>query len=136
MVIAVLLYINLQRIDGKIDENGKFALNGNQLKLDYIWGQLMIKVNFLLFYNICIIIINAMLKGKKLANSKGNAWNGSKTGASISGLKATVGPESHQYVFATEGFAISGDQCRKDNFPFPGTIVFYYEVTVSVGFGW
>jgi hypothetical protein len=73
-----------------------------------------------------------MVKSKKLANSKGIVWSGTKTKASISefGLKAT-GNGDYQYVFATEGFAVSGKQCRKDNFPFPGTIVFYYEVTVT-----
>jgi hypothetical protein len=59
-------------------------------------------------------------KGKKPANLKANVWNGLKTKVSISefGLKAT-GNGSYQYVFATEGFAISWEKCRKDNFPFP-----------------
>jgi hypothetical protein len=69
-----------------------------------------------------------------LANPKGIAWNGLKTAASISefGLKATnTNDTGYEYVFATEGYAISGDQSRKDSFPSPGTIAFYYEVTAS-----
>jgi hypothetical protein len=78
-----------------------------------------------------------LLKGKKLANPKGIVWNGLKTKASISdfGLKVTTTDETYQYVFASEGFAISGEQCRKDNFPYTGNIVFYYEVTVTIGSG-
>jgi hypothetical protein len=32
-----------------------------------------------------------------------------------------------QHVFADKGFAISGEDCRKDKFP--GTILYYFEVT-------
>jgi hypothetical protein len=65
---------------------------------------------------------------------KGIVWSGSRTGASISkyGLKATNRGFLGQYVFATEGYPISVEQCRKDNFPFPETIVFYFEVTITI----
>jgi hypothetical protein len=36
------------------------------------------------------------------------------------------------HVFAEKGFAISGALCRKDNFP--GTIMYYYEVTHMASF--
>jgi hypothetical protein len=75
-------------------------------------------------------------KSKLLANPKGSVWNwnGIKMRASIAeyGLKATIA-NGHEYVFATEGYAISGEQCRKDNFHFTGTIVFYFEVTITSG---
>jgi hypothetical protein len=64
-------------------------------------------------------------KGKKVfANPKGNVWNWLKTRANISecGLKAT-GDGTWQFVYALEGYAITGEQCRKENFHFPGTIV-------------
>jgi hypothetical protein len=31
-------------------------------------------------------------------------------------------------IYAMEGFQISGEHCRKDNFP--GTICYYYEVKI------
>jgi hypothetical protein len=116
----------------EMDENGKRAIDGIQMKLDYMWDQLRIKVNYLLFHNILVLLMK-FFKGKMLANPKGIAWSGLKTKASISefGLKATV--VGYQFVFTTEGFATTGDHCRKDNFPFPGTILFYYEVTAT---GW
>jgi hypothetical protein len=68
---------------------------------------------------------------RKFANRKGNAWNPLKTEASISefGLKATTA-EVSQCIFAKEGYDISAE-CRTDNFHFPGTIYFYYEVTIT-----
>jgi hypothetical protein len=77
-----------------------------------------------------------LFKSKILANSKGLVWNGLKTKVSISeyGLKATNNnPHGGQFVFATEGYAISGAQSR--NLPFPGTIFFYFEVTFTTA-GW
>jgi hypothetical protein len=76
-----------------------------------------------------IIIAIVLFKGTILANPKGIVWNQSKTKARISewGLKAGNPGGGGHWVFATEGYAISG------NFPSSGTIVFYFEVTMS---GW
>jgi hypothetical protein len=74
-----------------------------------------------------------LFKSKILANPKGIVWDGSKTTkASISecGFKANTGC-GWGVAIATEGYAISGEHWRKENFPFPGTILFYYEVTTS-----
>jgi hypothetical protein len=73
------------------------------------------------------------LKSKIVANPKGIVWNGANTAAVISkcGLKVSGNREDEEWVFATEGYAISWEQCRKDNFQFPGTIVYYFEVTTS-----
>jgi hypothetical protein len=76
------------------------------------------------------------LKSKILANPKGNVWK-LKAGVSISecGLKAISLNITGQYVFATEGFNITGKHCQKENSQYPGTIVFYYEVTFTTS-GW
>jgi hypothetical protein len=56
---------------------------------------------------------------------------GTKNEATISedGLKANSTAEQNrrQFVFAEKGFAISGEDCRKDKFP--GTIIYYFELT-------
>jgi hypothetical protein len=76
--------------------------------------------------------IITIFKGKIVANPRGIVWDGSNTAASISecGLKAINNTDDSQWVFATEGYAISGEQCRKENFP--GTIVYYFEVTTNL----
>jgi hypothetical protein len=77
-----------------------------------------------------------LLQTKRLINSKGIRWNGAKSEAKISwdGLKARIRSDWFpfyfsywQYVFANKGFVISEAYSRKDNFP--GTIVYYFEVT-------
>jgi hypothetical protein len=62
----------------------------------------------------------------------GNVWNKLKTNAVISkcGLKA-ASDAYDQYVFALEGHAIAVEHFRKDYIQFCGTILFYYEVTLS-----
>jgi hypothetical protein len=79
--------------------------------------------------------MHLLFKSKILANPKGIVWNRSKTDASISecGLKATNTRRGWAFVIAMEGYAISGEHCRKENFQFPGTIIFYYEVTTTSG---
>jgi hypothetical protein len=76
-----------------------------------------------------------LFKGKILANPKGIVWDGSKTEASISISKCELKLKStntgYGWVFATKGYAISGENCRKENFQFPGTIIFYYEITIT-----
>jgi hypothetical protein len=74
-----------------------------------------------------------LFKSKILANPKGIVWNRSKTQASISecGLTATNTVFKWVFAIATEGYAISVEHCRKENSQFPGTILFYYEVTLS-----
>jgi hypothetical protein len=48
---------------------------------------------------------------------------------SACGLKVTKTGSYGQYVFATKGYAISGELCQ--NFPFLATIIYYYyEVTL------
>jgi hypothetical protein len=80
-----------------------------------------------------------LLQTKRLYNSKGIRWNGAKSEAKISwdGLKASVSKcdwfptlfysTDWQYVFANKGFVVSEAYSGKDNFP--GTIVYYFEVT-------
>jgi hypothetical protein len=63
---------------------------------------------------------------------KGIRWNGAKSEGEISwdGLTASVKyqwPSDWQYVFVNKGFVISEAYSRKGNFP--GTIVYYFEVT-------
>jgi hypothetical protein len=73
-------------------------------------------------------------KGKILANPTGIVWDRSKSkAASISkcGLKLKSTSTNFGWVFATKGYAISGEHCRKENFQFPGTIVSYYETTIT-----
>jgi hypothetical protein len=75
-----------------------------------------------------------LFKSKIHADPTGIVWDPSKTDASISkcGLKATSSTHfKGVFAIATKGFAISGEQCRKENFQFPGTILYYYEVTIS-----
>jgi hypothetical protein len=76
-----------------------------------------------------------LFKNKILANSKDIAWDGSKTKARISeyGLKLIATNTRSEWVFAiaTKGYDISGEHSRKENFQFPGSIVFYYEVTIT-----
>jgi hypothetical protein len=73
-----------------------------------------------------------LFKSKILANPKGLVWDRAKTDASVNisecGLKATNIRYEFGFAIATEGYAISGEHCRKD-FQFPGTIVYYYEIT-------
>jgi hypothetical protein len=82
-----------------------------------------------------------LLQTKRLFNSKGIRWNEPKSEAknSSDGLKASVSfscdglrmwtlyPSGYQYVVANEGFVISEAYSGMDNFP--GTIVYYFEVT-------
>jgi hypothetical protein len=74
-----------------------------------------------------------IFKTKRLCNPKGIRWVETKNKAKISedGLKATSTADrySRQYVLSEKGFAISGEDCRKDNFP--GTIIYYFEVTIA-----
>jgi hypothetical protein len=65
---------------------------------------------------------------KILANWKGNCWDAAKTKAKISEKGQIASAHKHQWVFATEGYAIFGEHCRKEHFQFPGTIVYYFEV--------
>jgi hypothetical protein len=68
-----------------------------------------------------------------IANPKGFVWDRSKTDASVNisecGLKATNTRYEFGFAIATEGYAISGEHCRKENSQFPGTILYYYEIT-------
>jgi hypothetical protein len=75
-----------------------------------------------------------LFKSKILANPKGIVWDASKSAANIfkGGLMAftTTGVGIGWIcAIATEGYPISGEHCRKDNFRFPGAI-FYYEVKI------
>jgi hypothetical protein len=73
---------------------------------------------------------NIFLKTIRLKNSTGNRWKTSKTLAKISedGLKATDNCcMEYTFVYASQGFSILGETLRKDDFP--GTIVYYFEVT-------
>jgi hypothetical protein len=80
-----------------------------------------------------LLLFLPFFKVKIVANSNGNGWNGLNTNARISkyGLKATSNVGYGKHVFATKGYPISGEQCREENFQFPGTIIFYYEVTIT-----
>jgi hypothetical protein len=78
-----------------------------------------------------------LFKSKIIANPKGIVWDGSKLTARIAegGLTATytaVGTGfGGLFAIATEGYAISAEHCRKENYQFLGNIVFYYEVTIT-----
>jgi hypothetical protein len=75
-----------------------------------------------------------LFKIKTLANPKGIVWDASKsTNANISecGLKFNGTRTGCVVAIATEGYAISGEHCREENYQFPGTIVYYYEVTIT-----
>jgi hypothetical protein len=51
---SAMLSDKMAALGTEIGESVKRAIEGNQLKLDNIWGQLMIKVSYLFFYNIYI----------------------------------------------------------------------------------
>jgi hypothetical protein len=51
-LFAKVLYDKMAERRTEMLEKGKRAIDGNQLKLDNIWGQLMIKVSYIFFYNI------------------------------------------------------------------------------------
>jgi hypothetical protein len=63
------------------------------------------------------------LQSKRIQNPEGIEWT---DGIFASGLQADSGFMAWTF-FADMGFAISPKQCRHDNFP--GTIVYYYEIT-------
>jgi hypothetical protein len=62
-------------------------------------------------------------------NPKQNVWSGTNTKVTISadGLNAINVNDERMDVFAVKGFAISGENCPRENFP--GTIIYYFEVT-------
>jgi hypothetical protein len=66
---------------------------------------------------------------KKLYNMKGNRWKKSNRNVTISrgGLNLGNTTERRPHVFAEQGFDISGDSRKEDNFT--GTIIYYFEVT-------
>jgi hypothetical protein len=74
------------------------------------------------------------MKTKRIRNPKGNGWEKGNTTATILGLKAHNPNKCGRLVFAIEGFAISPEICRKDEFP--GTILYYFEVTLTSPIHW
>jgi hypothetical protein len=58
-----------------------------------------------------------------------NSWKGSTTNATIStdGLHVKNATDKELNIFADNGFAISGENYRMDQFA--GKIIYYYEVT-------
>lgn len=72
--------------------------------------------------------LKCKFQSKRLMNPQQNEWEVSNTGAIISfnGLCVSVNTGFEQHVFARQGFPISGELCRPDNFP--GTVVYYFEV--------
>jgi hypothetical protein len=62
-----------------------------------------------------------------LCNPNENGWDASNPETEITpdGLKITRG--HFQHILAEKGFTISGQDLRSDLFP--GTILYYYEVT-------
>jgi hypothetical protein len=79
---------------------------------------------------IYLINVSVTLKGVRLGNPPGNAWNKSNTKATISGdgLQANSSVErEYEFVYAEKGFGIHWKYSRKVNFP--GTILYYFEIT-------
>jgi hypothetical protein len=72
-----------------------------------------------------------LFKNKILANPTGIVWDATKSKADISECGLKVKATDYGWAFATEGYAISGKNYRKENFQFPGTIVYYYEVIIT-----
>jgi hypothetical protein len=74
-------------------------------------------------------LLKENFKIKKVRNPNKNGWNESTTNAkiSINGLQASDNGEEWLDVFAKEGFAIAGENCRPDHFL--GIIIYYFEIT-------
>jgi hypothetical protein len=66
---------------------------------------------------------------KRLKNPEQNCWEVANTDAIISsnGLCASDNTGDWQNVYAKKGFPITGELSRTDSFP--GTILYYFEVT-------
>jgi hypothetical protein len=79
-----------------------------------------------------ISLFNLSFKSKRLGNpAKGNRWETNNMDVKVSedGLNASHNIDGvARIVYSMEGFPISGEYCRKDNFP--GTVCYYYEVKI------
>jgi hypothetical protein len=79
--------------------------------------------------------IDLKFQSKRLRNPDENGWEVSNTGAIISsnGLLDSRNTGAYPNIFAKKGFPISDELSRTDNFP--GTIVYYFEVTNLTAYG-
>jgi hypothetical protein len=71
------------------------------------------------------------IQSKRVRNPEQNGWEVSKTDAKISsnGLVASHITKFYwESIYAKKGFPITGELTRTDNFP--GTILYYFEVSI------
>jgi hypothetical protein len=89
-----------------------------------------------LYLCLCLGKCEWKYQSKRLCNPEKNGWKVPNTDAIISsnGLLACYNTGEWHNVFSKKGFPISGELCRKDNFP--GTILYYFEVTQISSYRW